>query len=193
LALERYEANKAEKFNNIFAISEQDHQWYRSRGVKSEFMPVFHGFENINIEPGRGKYILYQGDLSIESNQRAILDLVKIISPSDQYPVVVAGRSGEPSFEEKLLKYPNIRREADVSEDKMSELIREAQIVIIHSRHSAGMKVKVFPAVYQGKYIIANENSKTHTNLDKALHIYPSVQDLGPLLKKLWASGVQAF
>ena len=48
------------------------------------------------------------------------------------------------------------------------------------------MKVKVFPALYQGRFVAANENSLTHTNLDKALHIYNHVQEIGPLLDRLW-------
>jgi hypothetical protein len=58
--------------------------------------------------------------------------------------------------------------------------------VLVHSLHPAGMKVKIFPALYQGRFIAANENSLTHTQLDKGLHIYTSLQDLGPLLNKLW-------
>ncbi len=185
LTLERYEMNRASKFDSVFAISRHDDQWYQDKGAKSVFMPVYHGFEKINIQTGKGNYILYQGDLSVESNQNALLEILKNIPNEPGYPLVVAGRSGDQGFEEKLLKYPNIKREADVSDDKMCELIRDAQVIIIHSRHPAGMKVKIFPALYQGRFIAANENSLTHTNLDKALHIYPSIQDLGSVLKRL--------
>jgi len=193
LALEWYECNKARSFDAVFAISKYDDQWYCQKGAKSVFMPVFHGFEEITITEGRGKYLLYQGDLSIETNQKALIELLQHIPQDAQYPIVVAGLSGESTFEEKLLKYPNLRREVDVSEKKMAELIQDSQVVIIHSKHPSGMKVKIFPALYQGRFIVANENSITHTNLDKALHIYPYVKDLGPLLKKLWPLEFSAF
>ncbi|MEP6793814.1 MAG: hypothetical protein ABJB16_05770 [Saprospiraceae bacterium] len=186
LALERYENNKASSFNTVFAISMEDKVWFDVKGSNCVFLPVFHGFETINVPSGRGKYLLYQGDLSVEMNQKSLMEVLKYIPQDDHYPMVVAGRSGDQGFEQKLMKYPNIQREIDVSSDRMSELIRDAQVIIIHSRHPAGMKVKIFPALYQGRFIAANENSLTHTYLDKALHIYPLVQNLGSLLKKLW-------
>ncbi len=75
------------------------------------------------------------------------------------YPVVVAGRSGNKSFEEKLTRFPNLRREADVSEEKMIQLIQQAQIILIHSLHIAGMKLKIFPALYHGRFVAASANS----------------------------------
>ncbi len=186
LALERYEDNHAGSFDTVMAISNKDKEWYEVKGSNCVFLPVFHGFETINVSSGRGKYLLYQGDLSVEMNQKSLLEVLKNIPSEDNYPVIVAGRSGDQGFEQKLMKYPNIKREIDVSSDRMSELIRDAQIIIVHSRNPAGMKVKIFPALYQGRFIAANENSLTHTDLDKALHIYPLVQNLGSLLKKLW-------
>ncbi|MEP6647063.1 MAG: hypothetical protein ABJC12_08230 [Saprospiraceae bacterium] len=186
LALERYESNNAMTFDSIFAISKHDNDWFCAKGSTCTYLPVFHGFSETNLPGGRGKYLLYQGDLSVEINQKSLLEVLKNIPPGDRYPVIVAGRAGEASFEQKLLKYPNLIRESNVSTERMAELIRDAQIILIHSRHPSGMKVKLFPALYQGRFIAANENSLTHTDLDKALHIYSSIQELGILLKKLW-------
>lgn len=186
LALERYEWNKAAIFDHVYAISIPDAEWYREKGGNSTFVPAFHGFEKNTIKEGRGKHLLYQGDLSIEINQKSILELLKILPADMPYPIVIAGRAGESSFEDKLLRFPNIQREVDISDEKMSELIHDAQVTIIHSRNSSGMKVKIFPALYQARYIVANENSLTHTNLDKALHLYSSLEELVPLLRKLW-------
>jgi len=186
LALERYENNHARSFDAVFNISKHDQKWYASKGGNSVYTPVFHGFAEIDIPEGRGKYLLYQGDLSIETNQKSLLEALKNLPEEDNYPIMVAGRSGDQGFEQKLKNKPNIQREIDVSSERMAELIRDAQVILIHSRHSAGMKVKIFPALYMGRFIAANQNSLTHTDLDKALHIYPLVQDLGSLLKKLW-------
>jgi glycosyltransferase involved in cell wall biosynthesis len=187
LALERYECNKIKSFHSVFAISPLDDEWFCEKGAKSVFMPVYHGFEKPDITTGRGKYLLWQGDLSILSNQKAFIEAFKNIPKEEAYPIIVAGKSGDSAFEEKLLKYPNITRETDVSEEKMAQLIRDAQVILVHSRHKSGTKVKIFPALYQGRFVVANENSATHTGLDKALHIYQNLADLGPLLKNLWA------
>lgn len=186
LALERYENHKAHSFDVVFAISGKDKEWFESKGSQSVFTPVFHGFEKMNVSLGRGKYLLYQGDLSVESNQKSLFDVLKNIHQGGLYPIIVAGKAGDQDFEQKLMKYANLKREIDVSIGRMAELIRDAQVIIIHSRQPSGMKVKLFPALYQGRFIAANQNSLTLTDLDKALHIYPLVQDLSSLLKKLW-------
>lgn len=189
LALERYECTHACSFDRVFAISPDDTKWYQQKGAAVEFVPVFHGIDKMNVSQGRGNYILYHGDLSIESNQKAVLELLKA-QVLEKYPFVVAGKSGDRSFEEKLTKYTNLKREVDVSEDKMNGLLKDAQIVIIHSRHSSGMKVKLFPALYNGRFIVCNEYSITHTGLDSALQVYKDNNELGRLLEKCWTTEV---
>ena len=185
LALERFECKHAGSFDKVFTISPKDQVWYEKQHAACEFLPVFHGQHEMDVRPGRGEYLLYQGDLSIESNQKAVIELLN--APGlDKYPVVIAGKSGGPSFEEKLTKYPNLKRDVDVAEDKMRELIRNAQIVLVRSRHPSGMKVKIFTALYHGRFIVSDENSITNTALDNALHVYHDINELGPLLEKLW-------
>jgi hypothetical protein len=186
LALERYEFNHADSFNTVFNISSADQAWYQKKGARSEFMPAYHGMEKAEIKSGKGTYLLYQGDLSIETNQKAVIELIRHLPGIDQYPFVIAGQAGDSTFEEKLTKYPNLRREVNVSEEKMIDLIRDAQIVIVHSRNPSGMKVKIFPALYHGRFVIANDNSLTHTKLDNSLHVYKHVNEVGQLIEKLW-------
>ena len=115
LALEKYENHNARSFDAVFTISAHDHAWYEANGGKSVYAPVFHGFEEINIAGGRGEYLLYQGDLSVETNQKSLIEAIKNIPDEDNYPIRVAGRSGDQGFEQKLRSYPNIQREIDVS------------------------------------------------------------------------------
>lgn len=186
LALERYECNNARNFDAVFAISPPDQDWYTKKGGKSEFMPVYHGLNEVDIKPGRGTYLLYQGDLSIMSNQNSVLEFIRSMPGIDHFPLVIAGKSGDKSFEESLTKYPNLRREMDVSDSRMTELIRDAQVVIVHSRNPAGMKVKLFPALFFGRFIMANRHSLTGTPLDKEFHVYESSKQISSLLDKLW-------
>ena len=190
LALQRYECNHCTSFDTVFAISEKDKTWYDQKGSKCEFMPAYHGIEEVEIKEGRGEYLLYQGDLSIEINQKAVLDMLKTLSEGPAYPVVIAGKSGDPSFEEKLTKYPNLKREVDVSGDRMTSLISDAQIVIIHSRNPSGMKVKIFPALYYGRHVLASENNVTYTALDDAMHLYKNPEEMKAMIEMLWLTPV---
>lgn len=186
LALHRYECKQADVFDTVFTISPEDHAWYRSREANSAMIPVFHGLDKVTSLEGRGDYLLYQGDLSIESNQQALTELLKTLRGSPEYKIVVAGRSGERVFEEKLTKYPKLTREVDVTESRMAKLVQNAQVIIVHSRHSSGMKVKLFPALYNGRFVIANENSLTRTPIDNALHHYQNPEEMVALIQTLW-------
>ena len=187
LCLRDYEPVVAKKMDVLFAISPKDQKWFADSGAKSVFLPPFHGSHHVDIQPGRGQYLLYQGDLSLEINQNALLDLMEKLPADPIYPIVAAGRSGDKSFEENLRRFPNLRREADVSQEKMIQLIQQAHVILIHSLHISGMKLKIFPALYYGRFIAASATSATQTSLDKAMHFYDT-HSFKSLLRQLWAA-----
>jgi hypothetical protein len=135
--------------------------------------------------------VLYQGDLSLEINQLAVLDMLNHWPPDAVFPVVVAGRSGDRKFEEKLTGFPNLTREADVTHEKMIDLIQGAQIILIHSLHGAGMKLKIFPALYHGRFVAATHQSKTNTALDSAIQFYEPAS-LQKVVQSLWSQDFTA-
>ncbi len=170
--LENYEHTQAVKFDAVFGISPADTDWFARLGARTAFVPPFHGPLTADMEEGTGQYMLYQGDLSIEINQRALLELVRMLDGAVSLPLMVAGKSGPAAFETKIQSFSNLQRIPDVSIDRMATLIRQAQMIFIHSLHAEGMKLKLFPALYTGRFILANELSRTHTLLDEGIHFY---------------------
>lgn len=186
LCLRDYELALASRFDMVFAISTADNAWYTAHGATTVYLPPFHGHDTVDILTGRGEYLLYQGDLSIQINQEALFDLLGKIPDDQPYPIVAAGRSGDRAFEDKLTGFPNLRREADVTQEKMIDLIRNAQLILVHSLHGAGMKLKIFPAIYHGRFVAATTNSRTNTSLDNALHFYHP-DEIGTIIKRYWS------
>lgn len=172
ICLRAYEAGMAKHFNTVFPISPSDTAWFVEQQANAVFIPPFHGAHEVTTSAGRGSYILYQGDLSIEINQIALFDMLQMVSGDPAYPIVVAGRSGDKAFEEKVKAFPNIQRKADVSSNEMKTLIQEAQLIIIHSLHGSGMKLKMFPALYHGRFVLATTSCKTYTPVDEAIQFY---------------------
>lgn len=185
LCLKEYEVQNARKFDMVFPISPHDADWFAGLGVQTSLWSPFHGIAKMNVQPGRGHYILYQGDLSIGINQEALLDMLERLPEGEGLPVVVAGRAGNAAFESKLSRYANLTREADVSQEKMIDLIRNAHMIMIHSLHGSGMKLKIFPALYHGRFVAATENCRTDTGLDQMIDFYTPAQTL-PMIKSLW-------
>jgi hypothetical protein len=185
LCLRDYESSIATKFDMVFAISPTDNAWYLARGAKTTYLSPFHGYDEVDILTGRGNYLLYQGDLSIQINQEALFELLGKIPDDQSYPIVAAGRSGDRAFEDKLSTFPNLRREADVTQEKMIDLIRNAQLILVHGLHGSGMKLKIFPALYHGRFVAATSNSRTNTSLDNALHFYQP-NEVGATIRAYW-------
>ncbi len=186
LCLRTYERDQASCFDVVFAISPHDKLWYEAQGAKTIYVPPFHGFDTVDIQPGRGNYLLYQGDLSIKINQEALFDMLRRMPSDHPYPIVVAGKSGDRSFEDKMVRFPNLQREADVSQEKMIELIRNAHMIMVHSLHASGMKLKFFPALFHGRFVLASANNKTNTSLDTTIHFYqPAAASM--LVEKYWS------
>lgn len=170
--LEEYELNSIKDIDLIFSISRQDHQWFVEQGARSVHLSPFHGIVQVDTQPGSGTYALYQGDLSIEINQRAVLELVKMLPKDLHLPLIVAGRKGDSAFESKIASFTNLQRRSDVSASEMVGLIRNAHLIFIHSLHEEGMKMKVYPALFHGRHIMASQNSRTHSPLDDTIHFY---------------------
>jgi hypothetical protein len=183
--LETYEKATAGRFDHIFAISPHDCNWFHRHGAKVSWLAPFHGCNQLNVATGRGDYILYQGDLSLGINQEALLHLLNQLAPEYPWPVVVAGRSGSRIFEEKLRGFPNLSREADVSHERMEFLIRNAHIVVIHTLHRSGMKIKLFPALFNARWIAATKEAMTQSHLDAAMVEYSAIHARAAL-DSLW-------
>lgn len=183
--LEAYEKRLARVFDVIFTISPGDQEWFSSQGGHTVFLPPFHGCTEVTTTTGHGGYLLYQGDLSIEINQNALLDLIHHLPSRQHYALVVTGKSGGRAFEQKIAGKTGIRREANVTGERMLQLIHGAHIIIIHSLHASGMKLKFFPALYHGKFVMATDTVRTHTDLDRAIHFYQR-DHLGQEVEKVW-------
>lgn len=185
VCLSDYEKAIAGHFDAVLAISPQDQKWYAHHGGKAVFLPPFHGENMVDIHPGRGDYVLYQGDLSLEINQDAVLDVLRQIKDLSDIPIVIAGRSGQKDFENRLSAYPNVRRKADVSDEEMHSIISGAQVILIHSLHGSGMKLKFFPALYRGRFVAATNAIRTGTQLDNAITWYEP-DGAANVIRELW-------
>lgn len=183
--LESYERTWWPRMHRVFAISPSDTAWLAQEGIPAHYLPPFHGQRELSVDAGRGGYVLYQGDLSIEINQRALLDLLQQLPDGRPWPTVVAGRSGDPRFERKIRSMPNLTRYTDVSQEQLIRLIKGAQVVIVHSLHPSGMKLKLFPALYHARFIAVSMQDLTNTALDEAFYPYSAVS-LPAVLADLW-------
>lgn len=186
--LRRYEAKVAAQNFTILTVTEKDAISYQLnfKCKNTIHLPLFLPSNWIvNTKEGKGDYCLYNGDLSVDANIKAVhflLDSVAAILPKIKF--IIAGKN--PS--ESLLKLAtkNCSIIANPTSLEMEELISNAQINILPSFSSAGIKLKLLNALYNGRYCIANNETLSGSGLDSLCHIANSTEDYISQIQKLF-------
>jgi len=169
--LRKYESELAGKAH-FFSISESDNEVYRKEFgcQRIELLPVFLPNWEMSCSEGMGTYCLYQGDLSVDANEKAVIWLLKDVFMKIKLPLVIAGQN--PS--EKLIELAHQQSHScmveNPSEKEMQDMIAKAHINVIPSFTNTGMKVKLLNALINGKHCVANKATLEGSNLENYCH-----------------------
>lgn len=159
--LKRYERRVAQKAT-ILTLSEADAKIYTNElgGTDTHFVPVFF-HDTPDAQPGTGNYCLYHGNLSVEENEVMALWLAREVFSGMNIPLVIAGKKPSGNLLKAVQSYPNITVKADLSETEMHELVANAQLNVLPSVNSTGVKLKILYALHHGRFCITNTAGKT--------------------------------
>lgn len=177
--LKEYETRIAHKPSFILTVSRSDKERYESKFHLNniEFLPVFAGFEQVNILPGTGCFCLYHGNLSVVENEKAALWLMHNVFNELNVPLVVAGRNPSPILVEEASRQKNLSLVANPSSDEINDLIRKAQCHVLPSFNSTGVKLKLINALYNGRHCIVNTAAVSGTGMESLCHIADSEEE----------------
>ena len=160
----RTEASKLEKFeanvfpgNTLAAISANDHRYFSTRYGNAAHIPAFHRFDKCQSLNGTGNYFLYHGNLSVAENFKAAAWLAMEVAPKLNAELVIAGQHPGADLRKILQQEPNIRLVANPSASDLHQLIREAQVHLLPSFQSTGIKLKLLEALFSGRHVLANK------------------------------------
>ena len=172
--------------NLILAVSEEDKDYFKKNYPQTEslFLPSFHPFDEIEISPIRGDFILYHGKLSVNENHHAALHLVKNIFSKTNLQVIIAGSNPKEELKDEIKKHPNIKLMINPSSETMQSLIGSAQINCFYTDQETGLKLKLLIALFKGKFVICNKKMVYGTNLDSSLIIAESDEDMLSLINQ---------
>ena len=156
--LRTYESRIAGRPDLILTVSENDKQIYETQfGADNvQFLPVFTGYNKVNVEPGTGCFCLYHGNLSVAENEKAVIWLLSEVFKNLKIPLIIAGKnpSGRLLKIVKQLDHANIVPNPSFAE--MQDLVKKAQCHILPSFNSTGVKLKLINALYNGRHCIVN-------------------------------------
>ncbi len=166
--LKKYEYKIARKFTCIFAVSQVDQFNYKRKlhTRNSIFVPVFTGYSAVNSQAGRGEYCLYHGNLSVAENEKAALWLINKIFTQFDIKLIIAGKNPSPALTKRIKSAANISLIADPSDEKMNELIVNAQCHVLPSFNKTGVKLKLINALYNGRHCITNRSGVEGSGLE---------------------------
>lgn len=182
--LERYEKTLPQDLI-IAAISETDAGYFRKSFSRVIHLPPFHPNEKLNCQSGIGNYILFHGDLSVPENVASVVYLIKNIFSRISYKVIIAGKNPHPDLEKFINQHSNIRLEKDPYEAQMNELIRDAQINILHTFQASGFKLKLLSALFNGRHCLVNTQIIYGTGLDDLCYVIKNPQEAINLIPRL--------
>jgi glycosyltransferase involved in cell wall biosynthesis len=155
--LKRYEARIARNCK-IITMSAEDAVVYNRqlKAISTIYMPMIIPFTEIKTKPGRGQYCLYHGNLSVSENEKAASWLITDVFNKLDIPLVIAGKHPGERLKKLAASNANVQLVADPSDEEMFELIQDAQINVLPSFNSTGVKLKLLNALFNGRHCVVN-------------------------------------
>lgn len=162
--------NKLHNANAILSISKSDADYFSKKypRIQTQWIPAFHANDEVNILEGKGDYCLYHGNLEVAENKQAIDFLVNEVFNSDmKIPLIIAGRC----FSEYKIQNSKFKIIENPTNEELNHLIQHAHINILPSMQVSGIKLKLLHALFNGRFVLVNNEMLIGTVLQQSIHI----------------------
>ena len=181
--------NSADAF---FALSRNDSDYFRDLypAAVHHFVAPFHSEDSVMSKVGTGDYCLYHGNLSHPENREAAFYLLREVVPSLGVPLVIAGRNPGKDLSELCSASKSVTLVANPDITTMQELISNAQVHLLPTFQTSGMKLKLLNALFNGRHVIANKEMLFSTGLVHACRV---ATDAGDFIAKTKDAFAQPF
>lgn len=175
----RYYNQEAKKLNTYervienadvsFIVSLTDLKYFEKKYPNNRFVfvPSFHSGEQVSVKPGKGSYVLYHGNLSVSENKNAAEYIIKNIFNDLAIPLIIAGLNPPEELIKLIRQYNHIKLVKNPDDDKMNELITNAQINLLYTDQATGLKLKLLNVLYNGRHCIVNSKMVEGTFLNE--------------------------
>lgn len=187
--LKKYEKSISNKAS-FLTVNEKDTETYRElfHAPAVSFLPVFIPYTVVNAEMGLGRYCLYQGNLAINENEKAVSWLIEKVFSKMEIPFVVAGKNPSRKLEKMVHRYKNCCLVANPPQAEMNDLVKKAQVNILPSFNNTGVKLKLIHALCNGRHCVVNAAGVQGSGLETFCIIAESPEEfqiqIAQLMKK---------
>jgi Glycosyl transferases group 1 len=186
--LKKYESSLA-KAARIITLSGEDRLIYqRLLGARNiTFLPMVIPYTEIKSQPGLGTYCLYHGNLAVPENEMAASWLSNKVFNDVPTPLIIAGKNPSSRLKKIIQSFPNQKLIENPDEKEMQELISAAQINVLPSFNSTGIKLKFLNALFNGRHCIVNAAMACATQVVSLCHVADDEKEFKALISKLSA------
>lgn len=162
-------------------ILEKEYGW-----TKLHFIPCFIPWQSVRSQAGRGDYCLYHGNMAVPENEAAATWLIRHVFSKTGIPFVVAGNAISKSLRAAALECKNCRLVYDPPDDELNALIRDAQINVLPSKNTTGVKLKLLHALFEGRFCLSNEQGIRGSQVHSGVHLAQEAEQWVPLIQNLF-------
>lgn len=170
--------NVLKKADGIAAISKNDTLHFEKRFKNVKTVGPFHPYNYIKIKKGSGTYCLYHANLEIGENNEAAIFLVNKVFNDISTPLIITGHKPRAELKELVKQYKHISIVANPDAEEMSKLIHNAHIHILPTFQSTGIKLKLYAALFNGRYCITNSMMVKDTGLESLCIIKDTAEEI---------------
>ena len=167
------EAAKLKRYEKVLvnadalaSISKSDCEYYSGIFKNVSLVSAFHPNENVNINEGTGKYCLYHGSLEVGENNEAAMFLVNKVFNDIKTTLIIAGNRPSQELRQAAVNHSNIEIKDNITTEEIYELISNAQINILPTFQSTGIKLKLLASLFSGRHCIVNSFMVNNTGLE---------------------------
>ena len=164
--------------NSIAAISNADEQELSQRYKNVVHISAFHPHDKVCIKQGKGKFVLYHGNLKVGENNQAALYLVNEIMHDDSIPFIIAGNKASEELKKAIRSKQHIQLKENVSIEELYSMVQDAQINILPTFQETGIKLKLLTSLYTGRHCLVNSSMVKNTGLESLCVIANSPQQM---------------
>lgn len=172
--LKKFEKNLSDQ--TLLTISENDTLYYQQQCPRArvEYVPAFHAFDEVKVQVGKGEFALFHGNLSVNENEQAVLWLVEKVFSSLEYPLIIAGKNPTQKLMKAIRNFKHIELVQNPSDEKMIQLMEDAQVHLLPNRQPTGIKIKWVNALFTARNIIVHPD--IHAATDEEIGIFSTQQ-----------------
>jgi len=188
------EARKLKKYEQIiskadaiFPISVNDLEYFKSLYSNVILLPAFHESDQILSLSGRGDYLVYHGNLSVEENEKAALFLIQKVFSRISTRCILTGKNPSTKLLEAAANIDHIEIIANPSDRQIHQLIQEAHINVLPTFQDTGIKLKLLKSFSTGRFCLGNSMMVKNTGLEDLCSIKEEaeemIQEIGKLME----------